>query len=411
LTSVTEIGILKENSRGNYENYGLQTMKNDHAKKFITELLGSEGIKINGRNPWDIKVVNEDFYGRVVTDGVLGFGESYMDGWWDTKSIDQLVYKAYSSNMENKIKENPKLIFTLLGAKIFNLQSKSRAFHVGKEHYDLPDELYKNMLDKRMVYTSAYWSASAKTPSRDGKNAKSLDSAQEDKLDLVCRKIGLKAGMKILDIGCGWGSFAKYAAEKYKVKVVGITISKEQVELGNKLCKGLPVEIRLQDYRDVREKFDHIISLGMMEHVGYKNYKKYMQVAHKCLKENGLFLIQTIGGNHSSTTINPWINKYIFPNAMLPSVAQIGEAIENLLVLEDWHNFGADYDKTLMAWYENFHKNWKEINSKTNLDERFYRMWKLYLLSSAGSFRARRINLWQIVLSKNGVKGGYAPIR
>jgi len=215
--------------------------------------------------------------------------------------------------------------------------------------------------------------------------------------------------MKILDIGCGWGSFAKYAAEKYKVKVVGITVSKEQVELGKRLSEGLPVEIRLQDYRNLNDKFDHIVSMGMIEHVGPKNYKTYMKVVHRSLKDKGLFLLHTIGKNKLKDPIDPWMNKYIFPNGVLPSINQIASSTENLFVMEDWHNFSADYDKTLMEWYKNFEKNWNKIES--NYDKRFHRMWKYYLLSCAGLFRARKAQLWQIILSKKGILGGYKSIR
>jgi len=238
---------------------------------------------------------------------------------------------------------------------------------------------------------------------------KNLDEAQEAKLDLVCRKLKLKRGQKVLDIGCGWGSFARFAAEKYKVKVVGITISKEQVDLGRGLCKGLPVEIRLQDYREVDEKFDHVVSLGMFEHVGYKNYRAYMNVVNRCLKDDGMFLLHTIGGNTSVKSFDPWIGKYIFPNSMLPSIKQIAQAAEGLFVMEDWHNFGADYDKTLMAWWRNFEKAWPSLKRK--YDDRFYRMWRFYLLACAGTFRARKNQLWQVVFSKRGILGGYDAVR
>lgn len=249
-----------------------------------------------------------------------------------------------------------------------------------------------------MVYTCGYW-----------KNAKDLDEAQEAKLDLVCRKIGLASGQRVLDIGCGWGSFAKFAAENYGAQVVGITVSKEQVRLAQERCAGWPVEIRLQDYRAMRETFDRVISLGMFEHVGYKNYRTYFEVARRCLKEDGLFLLHTIGGNVSAKSTDPWIDKYIFPNSMIPSAAQIAKAAEGLFVMEDWHNFGADYDKTLLAWYQNVESHWLELS--TRYDERFHRMWRYYLLSCAGSFRVRVNQLWQIVYSKQGVQGGYTAIR
>ena len=254
------------------------------------------------------------------------------------------------------------------------------------------------MLDKRLTYTCGYW-----------KNAKDLNEAQEAKLDLVCRKIGLKRGQSVLDIGSGWGSFIGYAAEKYGASAVGLTVSKEQKELANELYDNLPVEIRLQDYRDINEKFDHVVSLGMFEHVGYKNYRTYMEVVHGVLKSDGIFLLHTIGGNKSVFSSDPWFHKHIFPNSMLPSIKQIGQSIEGLFVMEDWHNFSADYDKTLMAWHKNFEDNWDKI--KSNYDDRFYRMWRYYLLSFAGSFRARKNQLWQIVLSKKGIAGGYKSIR
>ena len=372
-------------------------MRADKFKNTVEKILSLAGIKIKGNNPWDITVHNEKFYYRVLTQSSLGLGESYMNGWWDCKKLDEFFYRILRSQIENKVKQNWILFFELLLARIFNMQSKKRAFQIGEKHYDIGNELFKNMLDERMVYSCACW-----------EDAHTLDEAQENKLDLICQKLGLQPGMKILDIGCGWGSFAKYAAEKYKVKVTGITVSKEQVEFAGTLCKGLPVEIRLQDYRDANGIFDRIVSLGMIEHVGYKNYRTYMKTAHNCLKDEGLFLLQMIGGNKSVTCIDPWINKYIFRNGVLPSIKQVGSAIEGLFVMEDWHNFSVNYDKTLITWYKNFEKNWDKI--KSNYDERFYRMWKYYLLSCAGSFRAREIQLWQIVLSKNGLPEGYRPI-
>ena len=245
------------------------------------------------------------------------------------------------------------------------------------------------MLDKRLNYTCGYW-----------KNAAKLDEAQEAKLDLVCKKIGLKEGMDVLEFGCGWGSFAKFAAEKYGAHVVGVTISKEQLAFAQEVCKGLPVELRFQDYRDVHGKFDAIISIGMLEHVGYKNYGTYMQVVDRCLKDDGVALIHCIGNNQSMTMGEAWGAKYIFPNGMLPSIAQLGAAMEPNFVMEDWHNYGPHYDPTLLAWNANFEKAWPGLKEKYG--ERFRRMWRYYLLNSAGAFRARAQQLWQIVFTRKG---------
>jgi cyclopropane-fatty-acyl-phospholipid synthase len=364
----------------------------------LEKILSPAGIKINGNDPWDARVHDGRFYRRVLSQGSLGAGEAYMDGWWDCESLDELFYRIFRFEIEEELKRSWPLLSEALVARILNLQSKGRAFQVGERHYDLDNDLFRSMLDRRMAYSCAYW-----------KDARTLDEAQEKKLDLICRKLELAPGMRVLDIGCGWGSFAKYAAEKYGAEVTGITVSKEQAELGSELCGGLPVELRVQDYRDVDEKFDHIVSVGMFEHVGYKNYRAYMKTVHRCLNDDGLFLLHTIGRNSSITYMDPWINKYIFPNSMLPSIKQIADAIEGLFVMEDWHNFSISYDRTLMAWYENFENNWDRIKSR--YDERFYRMWKYYLLSCAGVFRARENQLWQVVLSKKGVSGGHNPVR
>ena len=367
-------------------------------KKFFERRLERAGIKINGEESFDIKVLNEKLYFRVLMFGSLGLGESYMDSWFEVKNLDQFFERILRVNLGKSVRFSLIGIFNFVISLLFNLQSKARAFIVGEKHYDAGNDLYEAMLDKRMVYTCGYW-----------KNAKDLDEAQEHKLDLVCRKIGLKKGDRVLDIGCGWGSFLKYAAEKYGVEGVGLTVSIEQAKLARQMCGGLPVEIMVKDYREIKGKFDHVVSLGMFEHVGFKNYRDYMQVAANSLKDDGLFLLHTIGGNESVLTVDPWTGKYIFPGGQLPSIAQIGKSIEGIFVVEDWHNFGADYDKTLMSWFENFDLAWPKLKEKYG--NRFYRMWKYYLLSCAGSFRARHVQLWQIVLSKNGLKGGYESIR
>ncbi|MBI3337303.1 MAG: cyclopropane fatty acyl phospholipid synthase [Candidatus Staskawiczbacteria bacterium] len=382
-------------------------------RQIIESLLEGTGIAINGNNPHDPQIHNENFYSRVLKYGSLGLGESYMDGWWDCDKLDQFFHKILIADLDRRIKKNWVLALKLSLNIIFNPGKKSKAFEIGKKHYDIGNDLYRAMLDKRLTYTCGYWSqpqSKRGSSMKSGKDAKNLNEAQEAKLDLVCRKIGLTRGKKVLDIGSGWGSFIGYAAKKYGADALGITVSKEQKALADKLYKNLPVQTRLQDYRDIiNEKFDHIVSLGMFEHVGCKNYRAFMKIAHNAIKDDGLFLLHTIGGNDSISAIDPWIVKYIFPNGMIPSIKQIGKVIEGLFVMEDWHNFGADYDKTLMAWHKNFENNWDKI--KSNYGEKFHRMWRYYLLSCAGSFRARKIQLWQIVLSKKGFRNGYKTIR
>jgi cyclopropane-fatty-acyl-phospholipid synthase len=364
-------------------------MASSKSEAIVRELLDGADIEINGSRPWDIQVHEPRLYDRVLQQATLGLGEAYMDGWWDCEAIDQFIDRALRAKLEVRIRRNWRVLLHILRSRLLNLQAPAMAFEVGERHYDLGNELYQAMLDKRLNYTCGYW-----------QDATTLDEAQEAKLELVCKKIGLESGTRVLELGCGWGSFAKYAAERYGAHVLGVTVSKEQVALGMELCQGLPVELRLQDYREVEGTYDAVISIGVMEHVGYKNYRTYMQVVDRCLKEGGIAFVHTIGSNRSATTGDPWTDKYIFPNGMLPSISQLGAAMEGLFVMEDWHNFGPHYDKTLMAWHANFEAAWPEL--KSQYDERFYRMWRYYLLSCAGGFRSRNTQLWQIVMTRTG---------
>lgn len=368
------------------------------SKEKIAELLFLAGLTINGPNPYDPQVHDERLYGRVLAGGTLALGESYMDGWWDAEALDELFARAAAAKLDKKM-QTLSFMVHVLRSKIFNMQSRSRASQVAEEHYDIGNDLYERMLDKdTLAYTCGYW-----------KNATTLTEAQKAKFDLICRKIGLKKGDRVLDIGCGFGGFATYASLTYGAKVIGSSISREQCAIAQKRTQHLPVEIHFQDYRETQGEFDHIVSIGMFEAVGYKNFRTFMEHANSLLKNGGFFLLHTIGANVSHVANDQWYEKYIFKNGMLPSIAQIGRSIEDLFVMEDWHNFGVDYDRTLMQWFKNFDATWPEFREKYG--ERFYRMWEYYLLQSAGSFRSRNINLWQIVFSKGGVPGGYQTVR
>jgi len=368
------------------------------AEKTVRDLLALTDIEINGNSPCDMQIHDPDFYQRVLSSGPIGLGEAYMDGLWDCEALDDFAYQVLRADLEHRITPL-KLLLPMIRAKIVNLQSPRRAFHIGEHHYDIGNDLFKLMLDRRMTYTWGYW-----------KEADNLNDAQEAKLDLVCRKVGLQPGMRVLDIGCGWGSFAGFAAERYGVEVVGVTISREQIKLGQELHQDPAVELRFQDYRDVNEKFDRVISIGMFEAVGPKNFRTFMKVVERCLNDDGLFLLHTIGANSPATAVDPWTDKYIFPGGVLPVFQQIAIAVEGLFVMEDLHNFGTHYDPTLMAWMASVDNHRDEIRA-LGYDERFYRMWRYFLLMSAGSHRARRNQLWQIVYSKRGLDGGYDSIR
>ncbi len=374
----------------------------DSLEKWARQTMALAQVEVNGSQPWDIQVHDPRWYGRVMAGGSLALGQSYMDGWWDCQALDQFFHRLLLARLEEQVKPSLGQAWSWLLARLTNRQSAARADLVAKAHYNLGNELFAEMLDQDMNYSCAWW--------EDG--CADLEQAQQSKLRLICQKLLLKPGMRLLDIGCGWGGLARFAASQYGAKVLGVTVSQPQAQLASQRCQGLPVEIRLQDYRELRGRFDRVVSVGMFEHVGYKNYRAFMRVAAQCLKQNGLLLLHTIGRNDSAVQADRWISTYIFPNGMLPSARQIAKASEGLFVLEDWHSLGPHYDHTLMAWQRNFQSAWPQLQkTRQDLDERFRRMWTYYLLSCAGAFRARSIQLWQVVLSPRGMEGGYHPWR
>ncbi|EAT58382.1 cyclopropane fatty acyl phospholipid synthase [Chlorobium ferrooxidans] len=369
-------------------------MLNGFYKRVFERILDDADVKIGGERAWDIRIHNEALYRRVITQGNLGLGEAYMEGWWDCEQLEEFFHRVIDSKAEHKLSPPVMLIGKVI-SKLYNMQRPSRAFRVAEKHYNIGNDLFKAMLDKRMLYSCGYW-----------KEANSLEESQEKKLHLIFQKLQLKPGMQVLDIGCGWGGAAQFAAQHYGVSVHGVTVSTEQAAIARDYCAAQPVTIEVVDYRRMRGSYDRIYSIGMFEHVGYKNYREYFKISHECLKEEGLMLLHTIGGNTSSTSVEPWANKYIFPNANIPSATQIAAGYEGLFTLEDWHVFTHDdYARTLMAWYENIEKQWPMLPDR--YDETFQRMWRYYLLSCTGGFRSRTNQLWQLLLSKNGIRACY----
>ena len=369
--------------------------------ELAAKLLAKADIKINGSRPWDLILRHQDVLARILRQGSLGLGESYMDGWWECARIDEFVHRILRAKLDEEA-SHAGVLWLTLKSKFLNVQSGSRAWQVGERHYDLGNELYRAMLDPYLAYSCGYWAS-----------AHDLAQAQIDKLELICRKLGLKPGMRLLDIGCGFGSLMRYAAERHGVQCVGLTISAQQASLGGQLAGDLPTRFELRDYRDFNrdgsQKFDRIASVGMFEHVGSKNYRDFFDVAMRSIASDGLCLLHTIGRDRVGSGVDPWIEKYIFPNSVLPAMSEITAACERSFVIEDFHNFGADYDRTLLAWHERFEAAWPQL--RANYDERFHRMWRYYLLSCAGSFRARSNQLWQFVLSPHGVPSGYRSVR
>ncbi|MGE3848244.1 MAG: cyclopropane fatty acyl phospholipid synthase [Gammaproteobacteria bacterium] len=348
-------------------------------------LLASAGIRIDGPLPWDMRVHEQRLWRRVLLAGTRGLGDAYVAGWWDADRLDQFFARLVRARVDTRAWNVPKRLLGLF-ARFANWQRPAAARRVGEQHYDLPCALYRAMLDPRLVYSCGYWA-----------HASTLAEAQEHKLELVCRKLELARGMRVLDIGCGWGSFAAYAAERYGVEVTGITISREQAEVARRACRGLPVDILLGDYRELRGRYDRVVSIGMFEHVGRRNYRRYLSIVRDCLADDGLFLLHSIGLPRAGSGIDPWVTAHIFPNSEVPTAPRLVAAAEDLFRIEDWHAFGADYDRTLMAWHDNFNAAWPALAAQ--FEPGFARLWRYYLLMFAGVFRARGLDLWQLVLT------------
>lgn len=374
------------------------------AREQLASLLREADVEIGGGRPWDMRVQDERLYARVLAGGSLAAGEAYMDGWWDVDRLDEFFTRLHRARLDRRIVTVPLVVRAAL-SRVTNLQDRRRSLRVAEQHYDRSNDLYVAMLGPTMQYTCAYYGP-------DGAD-QTLDEAQRRKLDLIARKLHLQPGMTVLELGGGFGELARFLAERCQCHVVSYNISQQQVEFARERCAGLPVEFRLQDYREAASdpaRYDRVVSIGLMEHVGPKNYRGFFEIAQARLAPGGLCLVHTIGGNVSRTTTDPWIERYIFPGGVIPSEKQLSAAREGLFVLEDWHNFGPDYDRTLLAWDANFRAAWPALSRNGGLDERFYRMWRYYLNGTAGAFRARTLNLWQLVVSRGDVPR-YVPVR
>ena len=296
-------------------------------RETVVKLLADCDITLNGSRPTDLRVRNERFFTRVLVNGSLGLGESYVDGWWDVDDLDGFVSRLLAARLDERIR-TWREVASFLAAALFNLQRPSRAFQVGQRHYDIGNDLYEKMLDRRMIYSCGYWASAA-----------TLDEPRRPSLTWYWAS-GLRAGQSVLDIGCGWGGALKYAVEKHQVIGTGLTVSREQADHARAACRGLPVTILLQDYRDLHESFDQAFSIGMFEHVGPKNYRTYMQTVHRCLNAGGRFLLHTIGSlRETANHMDPWIGKYIFPNAIIPSQRQ--SPTRRPFAIEGWQRIGS----------------------------------------------------------------------
>jgi len=370
----------------------------------VRELLLTSNIEVDGDNPQDIQVHDTSVYDRWLRDGSLGIGESYMEGLWSSNALDQTMKQLIDNmdELESRVKKSPSLILYTLKLKFLNLQNKIGAKRVIEKHYNDDVNLFSEMLDSYMQYTCGYWN----------RGAKDLEVAQRNKMQLIAEKLHLKPGMQILDMGSGFGGLSYFLATEYDVRVTAVTLSENQHEWATCNFAHPNITFILGDYRDIMSgEYDRIVSVGLLEHIGIKNYQLFFKKVFSLLKPEGIYLLHTIGSARTTTSTDQWIDKYIFPGGQLPSFKQIVDSIEEPFVIEDWHNFGENYSQTLHAWHHNLKKDW-QIKTSSILTDKEFRMWEYYLLSCAGNFEARSsVQLWQIVICKNGVQGGYLSKR
>ncbi len=360
-------------------------------RPIATRLLSDADISINGICSHDIRVHDDRFYQNVLLKGSMGLGEDYMDGGWDCEDLEEMFFRLINSGLEGRTRGLPVNFLPNLFAQLKNQQTRNKSLRVAERHYNMGNDLFFSFLGKYKNYSCGYFNGTTK----------SLDIAQEQKMDLICRKLSLSSGDRLLDVGGGWGEIARFAADNYGCHVTSINISDEQIAYGREYCKDSSVDILKCDYRDLEGEYDKIIVIAMLTHVGHKNYRAFMEKIHSCLKDGGSALIETVGSDVARKHCEPWTNKYIFPGGLIPSISQLGEAIEGLFVIEDLHDFGPDYVKTLRLWNKNLQKGWpgqSEIYS-----ERTRRMFEYFFLSVAGAFRARSLHNWHLVLTKNAI--------
>jgi cyclopropane-fatty-acyl-phospholipid synthase len=383
-----------------------EAMSNRIFKPLFESLLDGSGVRLGGDRRWDIRVNRDRLYRRALR-GSLGIGESYVDGDWDCDALDEMFRRVLTSGAREKLLIRAAHALKALQSRLTNLQTPHRSRAVAEEHYDLDHRMYALFLGPWNQYTCCFFEGTS-----------DLEQAEVAKLEMLCDKLELKRGDRVLDIGCGWGGFAKYAAATRGCEVTGISLSDEQIRYATEYTRGLPVSIRRLDYRDLPDSglppFDRISIVGMIEHVGYKNYGRLFEVAHGMLKPDGLFLLHTIGNCERTTVVDPWIEKYIFRNSMAPAMAQLSDAAEGRFVIEDWENYGHHYVPTLQAWHDRFNANWERVRAlKTArpFDERFRRMWNYYLMSCKAAFAVEQLHLWQLVMTRrNSGRGVYRRV-
>lgn len=353
----------------------------------LEPLLARAGVKVDGKEPWDIQVADQRFFRTVLTQGSLGLGEAYLRGWWTCNDLEELSYRLIRSGLYKTSLLLPQPVLANLLHATINQQSKEKSLRVAVQHYSLGNDVFLDFLGRHHLYSCGYF-----------KDTDDLDVAQRQKLEKVCRLLDLRPGDRVLDVGGGWGEFARYAATQHGCEVTSINIADEQIKFAREYCKDASVEIRRCDYRDVTGRFDKIVVMAMLTHVGYKNYRGFMEVMDRCLEPGGLMLVESVGGHKSRKDCEPWINRYIFPGGVVPSLEQFDRAVAGLFARKALDEFGSSYVHTLRAWHRNFVQAWPAHRSR--YDDRMRLMFEYFFLTVAGAFRAGYLLHWHLLFQK-----------
>ena len=348
----------------------------------------------------EVNIHNPDVFARLVREGDLGFSDAYLDGWWTTPDLQAFMDFIHADN-DDMYDEFPGMGLVRAWEKArfwFQSNSKRQALKNISYHYDLGNDFYSLWLDDTMTYSSALFTTSQE----------SLENAQVAKYASMIDQMGVKPGDHVLEIGCGWGGFAEYAAKERGLKVTGLTISKEQLDFARKRINnnglGDKVNLKLQDYRDETGVYDGVASIEMFEAVGEKYWPIYFNKVKQCLKPGKQATLQIITIHDARWEVYKkgvdFIQKYIFPGGMLPSPTVLRREVAKAgLNVQHSIEFGKSYSQTLRRWFEVFNDQWDTI-STMGFDDRFRRMWNFYLTSCAATFESGNCDVTQITLQK-----------